>query len=273
MIAGQSIKKWKEQNIDIPDFEYPWDMLSWFKKFFFRLLGARLFEFTQYFKEGAPDDVVVGESVSISEHVLFDTENGPVIIDDDASIKPFSYIKGPVYIGKKCFVNSHSLLGPNVSLGMGCKIGGEVQGALFQEYSNKVHHGYVGDSYIGSWVNMGAGTCVSNLKSTYGHIRVEIDGEKVDTGEQFLGAFIGDYSKTAVNTSIMAGKLIGVNAYISGLIEKNIHSFTLMTGDREDVVDIESAIRTQKRMFERRQVEQTEEDINKLRALAPKQSR
>ncbi|HCA67166.1 MAG TPA: hypothetical protein DEP11_02820 [Candidatus Jacksonbacteria bacterium] len=212
-------------------------------------------------------NVYVGKNVAIDQFVIFNTDQGVIIIDDCAHVYPFSYIEGPCYIGAHTEIKSHSQIRKNTSIGHHCKIGGEVSGSIFQPYTNKAHHGFVGDSYIGSWVNLGAGTTTSNLKNTYGPVRIEYSGEKIDTGMQFLGCIIGDYVKTAINTSIYTGKIIGVYAQLFGCVTENIGSFVMDTHEGKKVFELESAIRAQKRSFERRGIEQKEEDIEFLKRV------
>lgn len=138
-----------------------------------------------------------------------------------------------------------------------------------EAYSNKVHDGYLGSSYIGSWVNLGAGTCNSNLKNTYGTVRVEYEYGKVDTGMQFFGCIIGDYSKTAIQTSIYTGKMIGVCSNIYGMVTTNVPSFANYARSfgeiTEHPVDVMEA--TQERMFQRRGVQQSEAHRRLLQAM------
>jgi UDP-N-acetylglucosamine diphosphorylase / glucose-1-phosphate thymidylyltransferase / UDP-N-acetylgalactosamine diphosphorylase / glucosamine-1-phosphate N-acetyltransferase / galactosamine-1-phosphate N-acetyltransferase len=260
-VGGKKIHIWAQGGLTLPEVNYAWELMPWLKNNLGPLITLRLKEL------GVLKSFILANDVVAHESAVFDPEKGPIIVDEKAVIEPFAYIKGPAYIGPHCVIKSHASIGPNVSLGAHCKVGGEVANSLFQAYSNKAHYGYVGDSYVGSWVNMGAGTTTSNLKSTYGTIRVNAQGEIIDTRLQFLGAIIGDYAKLAINTLVMAGKTIGVNSYVSGVIDENIPSFALIKPETIDRVEIESAITTQKRMFARRGVEQTEEDIQLLRDI------
>ena len=93
-----------------------------------------------------------------------------------------------------------------MALGHTTKIGGEIEASIVEPYTNKQHHGFLGHSYLGSWINLGAGTCNSDLKNTYGNVKMDYRGESVATGMQFVGCFMGDYAKTAINTGIFTGK-------------------------------------------------------------------
>src|SRR3989338_2306563 len=256
-ICGMRLK-----DLEHPDFEYPWEIIAWQRENALKIVELRI---TDY--ELREKNVYVGKNVAIDQFVIFNTDQGVIIIDDCAHVYPFSYIEGPCYIGAHTEIKSHSQIRKNTSIGHHCKIGGEVSGSIFQPYTNKAHHGFVGDSYIGSWVNLGAGTTTSNLKKTYGTVRIEYSGEKIDTGMQFLGCIIGDYVKTAINTSIYAGKIIGVYAQLFGCVTENIGSFVMDTHEGKKVFELESAIRAQKRSFERRGIEQKEEDIEFLKRV------
>jgi glucose-1-phosphate thymidylyltransferase len=155
-----------------------------------------------------------------------------------------------------------------VVVGDVCKIRGEVTESVLMNYSNKQHYGFLGNAFVGRWVNMGAGTCNSDLKNTYGKISVKKGSGKIKTGEQFLGCVIGDYSKSAINTSIFTGKTIGVNSYLYGFIDEDVPSFVsfmkyLSCGSF--TLNVEKAIETQQRMFLRRNYQQKTRDIELLK--------
>ena len=269
MVAGETIGGWAGKGVSLPRFEYAFELISWFNDHVTKLVSARLSEFKMQ-ASAMKRTSVLGEGVKISDHVVLDTTSVPIIIDDYANIEPFSYLIGPLYIGRHCEIKSHSRIGPSVSLGDYCKVGGEVQHSLFQNYSNKAHYGFIGHSYVGSWVNIGAGSVVSNLKSTYGTIKVQMGEQKIDTKMQFLGTVIGDFAELGVSSAVMGGVCIGVNAYVSGLISEHVPSFMMMTPRGNKVVDINSALMTQQRMFMRRNVSQTEADKELLKKVFAK---
>lgn len=215
------------------------------------------------------EHVYVGKNCDIASNVVFDTDDGPIVIGDMVRVRPFSYLSGPVKIGDHCLVIDHSSLKHGTVLGNTVKAGGEVESTIIEPYSNKQHHGFLGHSYVGSWVNLGAGTSNSDLKNTYGDIDIEVDGEKIRTSCQFLGCIIGDYSKTAINTSIFTGKLIGVASFLYGFVSTNVPSFTNYARSFGQVTEVavDVAIKTQLRAARRRQVELTEVDHRLLQDL------
>ena len=214
----------------------------------------------------------------LPSQVAFDSTNGPILLDENVTISPFAYLQGPMRIREHSFVAPHAMLKGPLSIGDHCKIGGEVSKSIMEGYSNKVHFGYLGSSYIGSWVNLGAGTSNSNLKNTYGTVRVEYESGKRDTGMQFLGCIVGDYSKTAIHTAIYTGKIIGVCSNIYGTVTTNVPSFANYARSMGEVTEhsLEVMTITQKRVFSRRGIQQELRHTALLQAMyeieAPKRN-
>lgn len=217
---------------------------------------------------GTPaDGVYVNGAVSIAQSAVLDPANGPIVLEDGARIGEFAYVSGPAHVGRNSRLIDHAAIKDGVALAPVCKVGGEVECSSFMPYSNKQHHGFIGHAFIGSWVNMGAGTSNSDLKNTYGNVRVEHRGERIETGMQFLGCVVGDYSKTAINTSIFTGKIIGCASMIYGFVTRNVPSFCNWARSLGEVTECppEVAAAAQKRMFARRGVEQTDAHVRLLR--------
>jgi len=209
------------------------------------------------------DGLFLAPGAKLGEYVLTETHNGPIVIDSDAYVGPYTLLRGPVFIGAKAKILEHAAIKDAVSLGHTTKIGGEVEAAIVEPFSNKQHHGFLGHSYLGSWINLGAGTCNSDLKNTYGAVNMEYPSGKATTGMQFLGCVMGDYSKTAINTGIFTGKVVGVCSMMYGFVTSNVPSFVnyarlfgQMTTLPPDVMTA-----TQNRMFARRKVAQRPCDI------------
>lgn len=218
---------------------------------------------------GRSDNITVLDGVEFDPHVHIDARGGPVFIGEDSRIGAFTRIHGPAYIGKGCEIRS-AFVGKGSSIGNFCKIGGELDSSIIEEYSNKSHEGYLGHSYIGKWVNIGAGTNISNLKNTYGTIRMETTGGRVDTGMVKLGAFLADYSKTAIGSLIYSGRKLGVCSQAHGHLTNDVPSFTIYAkdlGSKSCEIQLESACETQKRMLSRRGLKQTETDVNLLQSI------
>lgn len=152
----------------------------------------------------------MAKNAMVYPSVILDTEAGMIVIDEHATIRPGAILIGPCYVGPHSTVLERATIRPHTAIGPWCKVNGEVGGTIFQGYSNKAHDGYLGDSWIGEWVNFGAGTTNSNLLNTYGEViaKATPDGKNERTGEQFLGAIVGDHTKTAICTRIMTGSVL-----------------------------------------------------------------
>jgi glucose-1-phosphate thymidylyltransferase len=215
------------------------------------------------------DGVFVGDDVQLGQHLVTDTRKGPIVLERGSTIGPYCYLSGPVHVGPHARVIEHAALKDGVALGHTTKIGGEVEASIIESYTNKQHHGFLGHSYLGSWINLGAGTCNSDLKNTYGQVNMEYHGRKVATGMQFLGCIMGDYAKTAINTGIFTGKTIGACSMLYGFVTTNVPSFVnyarLFGQVTETPVDV--MIATQARMFARRNVTQRPHDVQLLQDM------
>jgi UDP-N-acetylglucosamine diphosphorylase/glucosamine-1-phosphate N-acetyltransferase len=166
--------------------------------------------------------VFAADSATVHPSVIFDADHGSIFIDEHAVIRPGTIIVGPAYIGPHSHVLERTLIKANTAIGPWCKVAGEIGGTIFQGFANKAHDGHLGDSFVGEWANLGAGTTNSNLLNTYAEVicrplgspplrggssHSTLSNER--TGEQFLGAMIGDHVKTAICTRIMTGAIIG----------------------------------------------------------------
>jgi glucose-1-phosphate thymidylyltransferase len=184
------------------------------------------------------------------------------VIGKGVRIRPFSYLEGPLRIGDNSLIIDHASIKHGTVLGHTVKAGGEIEESIIEPYSNKQHHGFLGHAYVGSWVNLGAGTSNSDLKNTYGEISIDVDGRSKNTGLQFLGCVIGDYTKTAINTSIFTGKLVGIASFLYGFVSTNVPSFTNFARSFGQVteVGVDVAIKAQTRAAARRKVQMTAVD-------------
>jgi UDP-N-acetylglucosamine diphosphorylase/glucosamine-1-phosphate N-acetyltransferase len=206
-----------------------------------------------------PARVSLGPGSEVGPGAVLDARGGPILIGRSVEILPNAYVAGPAAIGDGSLVRACATVYGGSSIGPACKVGGEVAESVLHSYSNKQHGGFLGHSYLGSWVNIGAGTDNSDLKNNYGTVRVEIGGEVVETGSMFVGATIGDHSKTAIGTRLNTGTVIGVfaNVMAPGFPPKAVGSFTWGTPDGFVDHDIERAVETARRVMARRHVELT----------------
>ena len=214
-------------------------------------------------EESAIDDVTVihnqnvfiDKTAEIMPQVVVDGADGPVFIDRNVVIQPHVYIQGPVYIGPSVLIKAGAQIYSGSSIAEGCKIGGEVNNSIILPWSNKAHSGYLGSSYVGSWVNIGAGTDNSDLKNNYGAVKLTVNGEVIDTGLQFMGLIMGDHSKCGINTTFNTDTNVGINCnlYGSAMHEKHIPSFTWgSASDGYTTYKLEKALSVNKIVMSRR---------------------
>ncbi|HVS37585.1 MAG TPA: putative sugar nucleotidyl transferase [Gemmataceae bacterium] len=156
---------------------------------------------------GAADSVRIDPSAHIEPMVLIDASKGPVLIDRGAVVQAFSRLEGPCYVGPDSHILGAKLRGG--SIGPNCRIGGEVEVSVVYGHANKAHDGFLGHSYVGEWVNLGAGTQVSDLRTDYGAVSFRIAGRTIDSGLMKVGAFLGDHAKTSINAQLNTGTIVG----------------------------------------------------------------
>jgi UDP-N-acetylglucosamine diphosphorylase / glucose-1-phosphate thymidylyltransferase / UDP-N-acetylgalactosamine diphosphorylase / glucosamine-1-phosphate N-acetyltransferase / galactosamine-1-phosphate N-acetyltransferase len=213
------------------------------------------------------EDVWLGEGVKWEPGCVLDATNGPVVLGDNSAIGANAVIQGPCYIGPNALIKPLALIRPGTTIGPACRVGGEVAESIILGFSNKSHEGYMGHSYVGKWVNLGAGTTTSNLKNTYGEISVQIGSRKVPTGRRFLGALIGDHSKTGILTKLTTGTYVGFASMLtgSGWGPKFVPSFTYWADDGTEPWQLDKAMEVAGRTFARRDREWTPVDEQLMR--------
>jgi len=181
------------------------------------------------------ENIIINDKAIVSAGVVLDASEGPIIIDSNSFIDIGSLIKGPVYIGTNTKINPGTKLNGSVSIGSFCKIGGEVEDSVIQGFSNKQHDGFLGHSYVGEWVNLGANTNTSDLKNNYSKVKVFTKKDDfIDTNKMFIGSIIGDFTRTAIGTKLNTGTYIGVgsNLFDDGFQDKFVPSFSWGKNDR-----------------------------------------
>jgi UDP-N-acetylglucosamine diphosphorylase/glucosamine-1-phosphate N-acetyltransferase len=196
----------------------------------------------------------LGRGSTVEPFVTIDLRKGPVFIGEGSTVMSNSRISGPCFVGRGSVVFPGSFTGSSY-IGEVSRVGGEVESSVIAGYSNKRHYGYLGHSYVGEWVNLGAGTTVSNLKNTYGTVRVRMGEGVVDTGRTFLGPLVGDHVKSAIGTLVFSGKAIGAFSHLYGTVTDDVPPFTIharpLVRDLYELT-LESALETARRMMSRR---------------------
>ena len=213
--------------------------------------------------------IFIDDGADIEPFATLDARNGPIYIGKNVNVQPYARIEGPCFVGEKSVINTGANIRTGTSIGPGCRVGGEVEETIFQGLSNKQHYGFLGHSYIGEWVNLGAGVTNSDLKNNYGHVKIHYMKDETDSGKMFLGCSIADHTKVGIGALIVTGAVIGAasNIYGGGLTQKFIPSFSW--GDAHNLIkhDPEKAIKTAQVAMSRRDIEMSGEDIDLFRKV------
>ena len=243
-----------ESNDSIPCINYIWDSIYLFnsiiKKDFLKVKNTELSDIDNVCFINK-DFISINNNVNIKPGVIIDATNGPVYISNNVEIDIGALIQGPVFIDKDSYISPGSKIRGGTLIGPNCKVGGEVVNSIFHSYSNKVHDGFIGHSYIGEWVNIGAGTNNSNLKNNYSDVKFSFGTNIVNSNKTFLGTMIGDFSRISIATSINTGTFIGIgsNVFNHNFNNKFINSFTW---GNDQKVDFDKFINTCRLMLKRR---------------------
>ncbi|MEM9167819.1 MAG: hypothetical protein AAGB48_12450, partial [Planctomycetota bacterium] len=229
--------------------------------------------------DGIPEWVtVIGEhtvaarsGAEFGPGVVIDASKGPVVVAADAVIRPRAILVGPCFIGEGSTILDGALIKSMTAIGPRCKIAGEVGGTIFQGFSNKAHDGHLGDSWVGEWVNFGAGTNNSNLLNTYGEVlaKSHVGAPSERTAQTFLGAIIGDHVKFAIGTRIMTGSVVHTGAMwaASAPVVGPVGPFSWVTDSGETAFRLTRFIDTAKTVMDRRGMEPGEAYIERLSAM------
>jgi len=276
-IIGDSLKdvldisdfpKLKQKEINVKVIEYPWDFIRYnseeLVKDYYKITNdakpnIKQFHGVHFINK---KNIFISEGVSIKPGAVLDAEDGPIFIGKNVQIFHNAIIQGPSFIGQNSLVKMGATIYHNTSIGKVCKVGGEIEDTIIHSYSNKQHHGFLGNSYLGSWVNLGAGTTNSDLKNNYGNIKVFINNKPIDSGRQFVGLTMGDHSKAAINTSFNTGAVVGVSSNVFGgsFPPKYMPSFSWGGSDAITTYDIDRSIEVAERVMARRNVQMTDID-------------
>lgn len=242
---------------------YPWDLLSINADLLMRDWDA-----SRAVVEGEVDAgavllnrgaISIARGARVMPLAVLDAGEGPVVLEEGVVVRPQACVTGPVHLGRNCVVHPHAHVHGGSSLGPVCKVGGEIDGCVIQGYTNKAHSGFLGHAFIASWNNLGAGTVNSDLKNTYGTIRVPINGRDVDSGQMFFGAVFGDHVKTGIQQSLPTGTVVGFAANVasSRMLPRFVRSFTWLTDRAVEEGDASRLMHTAAVAMERRHQKMT----------------
>lgn len=196
---------------------------------------------------------IIVRNAAVEPHVVFDVRKGPIVLEPGVQVRTGTRLEGPLYVAEQSWLLGgairHTVVGPH------CRVHGEVAHTIFLGYANKGHDGFVGHSVIGHWVNLGAGTITSNLKNTYGPIRLDLPGGRYDTGRTNLGSLIGDHAKTAIGSLLSTGTVIGAAAnVVANPVPRYVRPFTWAAAGR---LTVDGFLTMANRVMPRRGVEVT----------------
>lgn len=203
------------------------------------------------------ENIFIEEGVKIRAAVL-NAENGPIYIGKDAVVQEGALIRGPFALCEGSHVSMGGKMRGDVTIGPFCKVGGEVSASVIMAYSNKGHEGYLGNSVIGQWCNLGADTNTSNLKNNYAEVKIwnYAQGGFKNTGLQFCGLMMGDHSKCGINTMFNTGTVVGVSANIfgAGFPRTFIPSFSWGGAAGLETYQLRKALEVAAKVMERRSI-------------------
>ena len=246
---------------------WPWDLISGLKNVLQHQLKLKN-KVPKEVKVIGKNPIFVDESSNICQGTVLDASGGSIYIGPKSVIGQSSII-GPAYVGELTQLKPYSTIN-NSYIGNNCRIGGEIDSSIILDYTNKSHFGYLGHSYVGEWVNIGANTTTSDLKMTYGTVSMKIGDEKKDTGITKLGSFFGDMSKTSIGTNIYCGMRIGISTHLYGNIANDVPSYVIYgqgIGSENAEMDVSSAIKFQKRMMSRRNINMSAHHENMMKTI------
>jgi len=253
---------------------YPWDLIDRLSELLIRDWQPRDsaidVPFDTQTLTGPMDQLHIGERAQIHATAILDASAGPIYISDDVAIAPYAVVEGPAYLGPGTRINPYTWIHGGASIGPMCKLGGEIDACVIHGCTNKQHHGFLGHSYVGSWVNLGAGTSNSDLKNTYGTVRVLLNGVNIDTGQMFFGAVIADHVKTGINSAIPTGAVLGfaASAAACGLLPKYVPSFGWVTDRGVSAGKPDRLLDTASKVMARRHVDMTDDEVELFFDLA-----
>jgi len=248
-------------------YSWPWDLISGLKNVLQHQLKLKN-KVPKEVKVIGKNPIFVDESSNICQGTVLDASGGSIYIGPESVIGQSSII-GPAYVGELTQLKPYSTIN-NSYIGNNCRIGGEIDSSIILDYTNKSHFGYLGHSYVGEWVNIGANTTTSDLKMTYGTVSMNIGDEKKDTGITKLGSFFGDMSKTSIGTNIYCGMRIGISSHLYGNIANDVPSYVIYgqgIGSQNAQMDGSSAIKFQKRMMSRRNISMSTHYENMMKTI------
>lgn len=243
--------------------EHPWDLFALNGKAIhqdFELLTAG--RKSQPLPEGIQtvqsESIFLEEGAVVNPGVILNAKAGPIYLAKDSEVMEGSLIRGPFSLGEHAVVKMGAKIYGPTTAGPYCKLGGEVNNSILMGYSNKGHDGYLGNSVLGEWCNLGADTNTSNLKNNYANVKLwdYTSSQMINTGQQFCGLMMGDHSKCGINTMFNTGTVVGVaaNIFDCGFPVNHIPSFSWGGKEGFTTYRLDKAFETLHTVMQRRQL-------------------
>jgi UDP-N-acetylglucosamine diphosphorylase/glucosamine-1-phosphate N-acetyltransferase len=211
------------------------------------------------------------EEGAIAEACILNTTAGPVYLGKNSEVMEGAAIRGPFSLGEGSTVKMNAKIYGATTIGPHCKMGGEISNSVVFGYSNKAHDGFLGNSVIGEWCNLGADTNNSNLKNNYANVNLYSysNSKPVDTGLQFCGLIMGDHSKSGINTMFNTGTVAGVgcNIFGGGFPPVMIPNFSWGGSEGFSIYNLEKFFETAGKVYERRGLKFTDQEKSLLRSV------
>ncbi len=283
LLAYRSQTIWEDlKNVSVPKHEfegevmlvsYPWDIFCLNEK----LVRLDFEDLTRNRKSQPisttnqcinPENIFL-EKGAKAEYAILNATDGPIYIGHNAEVMEGAMVRGSLVLCEHSVIKMGAKIYGGTTIGPWCKVAGEVQNVVFHGFSNKAHDGYLGNSVLGEWCNLGAGTNSSNLKNNYDKVKVwNYSIERFyNTGLQFCGLIMGDHSKCGINTMFNTGTVVGVSSNIfgPGFPRNFIPSFSWGGSAGFSVYTLENAIKTARIVYSRRNLELSDIDIEILK--------
>ncbi len=259
-----------EEDDIIKILKYPWHIFQlndWALRMDFKLLSKENHsqEIPETVQVINAQEVFISEDAQIS-HCILNASTGPIYIAKGAQIMEGAMIRGPFSLGENAVVKMGAKIYGATTVGNNCVVGGEIKNSVLFDYSNKAHDGYLGDSVIGSWCNLGAGTTNSNVKNNFSPVKMQLSQhiKNIEAGNK-AGLIMGDYSKSAINTSFNTGTVVGISCNIFGneMPPKFVHHFTW----GNETYNIDKAILDIQKWKQAKQQDITQQEIDILKNI------
>lgn len=266
-----TLKIRNRHSVNIPVITSPWDLVRYnsrmiHKDFLFiknRLRRLRFSTLPEKVHVTGSRNLIVGNDVTIHSGVTIDATNGPVIIGDNVHIESGVTICGPVSVGRGCHILANAILCNSTTLGKNCLTGGKISQSVFQGYARKKNTRILANSYLGEWVQIGAESFDRRLKKSENIVSTRINGSRIESNDQYMGLFMGDYSQSADGTLFNAATSIGIGCHVygAGTPPRVINDFTYGGIEAREIYDFHKFLEAVNLMMTKQKMELNRAEI------------